>query len=153
MKRCTRRNAPAGTASSYTDFVQGKKYSGEGIDVFFDARRCIHAKRCVNGLPDVFDPERRPWIQPHNASAEALDAVVRECPTGALHTSWPEQPDATDSIRIVENGPLYLRGDITLTLQDGTVVQHDTRMALCRCGDSKNKPFCDNSHIAKVFAG
>jgi uncharacterized Fe-S cluster protein YjdI len=133
--------------------MQGKKYSGDGIDVYFDARRCIHAARCIDGLPEVFDKNRRPWIDPHKASPEALAALVLQCPSGALHTTMPEAPDAVDSIAVTANGPLYVRGDIKLQLQDGTIVNHDTRLALCRCGDSKNKPFCDNSHIAKGFTG
>jgi uncharacterized Fe-S cluster protein YjdI/CDGSH-type Zn-finger protein len=132
-----------------------RKYSGDGIDVFYEAPLCIHAKECVHGLPDVFDPEKRPWIEPRNAPAAALVTTIERCPTGALHYELadgaPEAPDAS-SVRLVPNGPLYVRGDVTLRLPDGTIVRHDTRLALCRCGDSKNKPYCDNSHIAAGFA-
>src|ERR1700682_1566784 len=132
-----------------------KKYTGDGIDVFFEPRLCIHAARCVAGLPDVFDPQKRPWIQPMNATADALADVVSRCPTGALHyqrnDGIAEVPDDVAGMTVVANGPLYVRGDVTLTLPDGSVVRHDTRIALCRCGDSKNKPYCDNSHVAKGF--
>ena len=134
-----------------------RKYSGDRIDVFFEAALCIHAKECVHGLPDVFDPVKRPWIQPMNASADALAETIHRCPTGALHyergDGTSEAADVGDSMTLVPNGPLYVRGDVTLRLPDGTLVRHDTRIALCRCGQSKNKPYCDNSHIGSAFSG
>jgi uncharacterized Fe-S cluster protein YjdI len=133
-----------------------KKYAGDGIDVFFEPRLCIHAARCVAGLPDVFNPQKRPWIQPMNATAGALADVISQCPTGALHyqraDGLAETPAADDVVKIVANGPLYVSGDVTVTLPDGSVVRHDTRLALCRCGDSKNKPYCDNSHLAAAWS-
>jgi len=60
-------------------------YETEGITVTFDPRLCIHAAECVRGLPKVFDPTRRRWIQPEHASPDEVAAVVARCPTGALH--------------------------------------------------------------------
>lgn len=130
---------------------QSKAYTGQRIVVRYNPKRCIHFAACVRGLPDVFDPQRRPWIVPDNADADALAAVVVQCPTGALHferlDSGPaEQPPQQTSVRIAANGPLYLHGDITLQREDGTPIGSDTRVALCRCGKSSNKPFCDGTH-------
>ncbi|MEK6256605.1 MAG: CDGSH iron-sulfur domain-containing protein [Chloroflexota bacterium] len=50
----------------------------------------------------------------------------------------------------VKDGPLYIKGEITVTTPEGEVFS-DTRMSLCRCGASKNKPFCDNSHRRNGF--
>lgn len=132
-----------------------REYTGEDINVTFDAKRCIHAKECVNGLPAVFDTDKRPWVQPDNAGADDLAAVVMRCPTGALHfertdgTPGEPTPDA-NTVTIAADGPLYVHGDVTLqTSEDATL--EDTRIALCRCGDSANKPFCDNSHIEAGF--
>ncbi|MEU8762907.1 (4Fe-4S)-binding protein [Streptomyces sp. NPDC048659] len=61
-----------------------KTYTGKGIAVHFDAERCRHAARCVQGLPEVFDITRRPWITPDAAPAEVVAEVVRRCPSGAL---------------------------------------------------------------------
>jgi uncharacterized Fe-S cluster protein YjdI/CDGSH-type Zn-finger protein len=137
--------------------MQAKKYSGEGIDVYYEPRLCIHAARCVAGLPHVFDPAARPWIQPHNAGAEELSTIVEQCPTGALHyvraDGASEAAPAEARITIVKNGPMYVHGDINLQLPDGTSVRHDTRLALCRCGHSTNRPYCDNSHVAAKFEG
>ncbi|HRC77611.1 MAG TPA: CDGSH iron-sulfur domain-containing protein, partial [Kouleothrix sp.] len=44
-----------------------------------------------------------------------------------------------------------LRGDIALRAPDGTLLAHETRVALCRCGQSANKPFCDGSHHQAAF--
>jgi CDGSH-type Zn-finger protein/uncharacterized Fe-S cluster protein YjdI len=134
-----------------------KDYAAKDLVVSYDASRCIHAAECVRGAPAVFDPTARPWIQPNNADAAELAAVVRRCPTGALTVraldGQPiEVPDATNSLNVTANGPLYLRGRIVF---DGgthaSQVEH-TRVALCRCGQSKNKPLCDGSHKEAAFA-
>ena len=134
-----------------------KTYWSDDLDVTYDAARCIHAAECVRGLPDVFGTSKRPWIQPANAAADAAAEVVMRCPTGVLHferkdSGAAETAPGQNTIRVRDRGPLYLRGDIELHLADGAVVQ-DTRMALCRCGASQNKPFCDNSHVRIGFAG
>ncbi|MFE3219668.1 (4Fe-4S)-binding protein [Streptomyces antimycoticus] len=61
-----------------------KVYQARSITVTFEARRCLHAAECVQGLPEVFDIAKRPWNQPGNATAERLAEVVRRCPSGAL---------------------------------------------------------------------
>jgi uncharacterized Fe-S cluster protein YjdI len=136
--------------------VRGKRYPAPAIDVYYEPRTCIHAAECVRGLPNVFNKDARPWIQPEHASPDDLARVIERCPTGALHYvrkdgGAPEAVPATDTISLVFGGPLYVRGDVTLQLPVDTVVRKDTRMALCRCGHSQNKPFCDNSHLAAHF--
>lgn len=130
-----------------TDHPRGKAYTDDDITVYYDASRCIHFAACVRGLPEVFDPKAKPWIKADAAPAEQIAEVVRHCPTGALHYELKngpaETPDPT-SIEVRQNGPLFLRGDLTLAAPAGTVT--DTRLALCRCGMSSNKPFCDGSH-------
>lgn len=64
--------------------TEKKAYEGKSITVTFEARRCQHAAECVRGLPEVFDLDKRPWIQPDGAEAERLAEVVRRCPSGAL---------------------------------------------------------------------
>ncbi|MFE4535257.1 (4Fe-4S)-binding protein [Streptomyces scopuliridis] len=64
--------------------TEKKAYQGQSITVTFEARRCLHAAECVNGLPEVFDTAARPWIRPDGADAERLAEVVRRCPSGAL---------------------------------------------------------------------
>jgi CDGSH-type Zn-finger protein/uncharacterized Fe-S cluster protein YjdI len=130
-----------------------KIYTYEGEDevtVTWDRARCIHAQACVDGLPSVFDPERRPWIDPDQADADAVEAVVMQCPTGALHLTRggtdPEPVPDTNRIELFPNGPLLVRGDVEVQDSDGATLLTDTRVALCRCGRSDNKPLCDGSH-------
>ena len=128
-----------------------KTYASPTIAVKFEPRRCIHAAECVFGLPLVFDPERRPWIIVDSADADAIARVVARCPSGALHFERldggpAEEPDAVNRVRPTRNGPLHVRGRIEIQGADGQVIARDVRVALCRCGASENKPFCDNSH-------
>ncbi len=131
-------------------------YPGEKISVQYEAKRCIHAAECAHGLPGVFDPQRKPWIDPDKAEAEAVAAVVVRCPTGALHFTRhdggpAEAVPGQNRITVGVDGPLWLRGDLEVIGPDGTVTLKDTRLALCRCGASRNKPFCDGSHTEAEF--
>jgi len=120
-----------------------KRYEGERIEVTYDAARCLHAAECVRGLPAVFDVAQRPWIAPDAGDPEALAAVIRRCPTGALHYTLrdgePESASVPTRIRLPEGGPVLIEGDLEL---DG---KRETRAAICRCGQSANQPFCDRS--------
>ena len=120
-----------------------KRYEGEQIEVTYDAARCLHAAECVRGMPAVFDTAKRPWIAPDGADAGALAAVIRRCPTGALHYTLregaPEPPLVPTRVRLPEGGPLLLEGDLEL---DG---KRETRAAICRCGQSSNQPYCDRN--------
>ncbi len=132
------------------------KYEGEAIVVTYDAKRCIHAAECVRGLPHVFDPRQRRWVQPDAAAAESIAHVVMRCPTGALHferKDGDDQEPAPESnvITLAVNGPLYLRGNVEIIDADDNVLLRDTRVALCRCGASENKPFCDGNHALVDF--
>lgn len=132
------------------------EYEGTAVDVTWDAKRCIHARACVEGLPGVFDTAKRPWIQPDEASVDDVTTVVARCPTGALHAerhdgapaeSTPEE----NTVEVAAEGPLYVRGDVTVENDDGEILLSDTRLALCRCGASGNKPLCDGAHTDVGF--
>ena len=127
-----------------SDLAQGKAYRGHGVTVYYDARRCVHVANCVRALPAVFRPGERPWIQADQAPAQEVAAVVRTCPTGALHyvlnDEGPEQPEDITTVTMVPDGPLVLRGNLNIA------GQREVRAALCRCGASSNKPYCDGTH-------
>ena len=130
-----------------------KVYKAPGVAVQFNAARCIHAAECVHGLPGVFDPKARPWIQPAKASADEVLAVVARCPTGALQATHDdgraaEAASARNELRMVADGPHHVRGEVELRDESGKTLARETRLALCRCGASGNKPYCDNSHVA-----
>jgi uncharacterized Fe-S cluster protein YjdI/CDGSH-type Zn-finger protein len=133
-----------------------RDYRTESILVRWNPERCIHSGYCVRGLPEVFNPQDRPWVHLERASADEIAEVVQRCPTGALHferlDGGPQEPiPATTTVTLRPNGPLYVRGDVEVLAVDGSLIRRDTRVALCRCGHSAHKPFCDGSHRAAGF--
>jgi CDGSH-type Zn-finger protein/uncharacterized Fe-S cluster protein YjdI len=127
------------------------EYAGEQVDVTWDGKRCIHYRACVEGAPEVFDTDRRPWVLPDGTDdADHLARVVEACPTGALHydrhDGETESVPEVNTVDVAAGGPLYVRGDVTVEDEDGEVLLTDTRLALCRCGASGNKPLCDGAH-------
>ena len=129
-------------------------YESPQARVTWDATRCIHAAECIRTAPAVFDSRRRRWIKPELGDPELIATAVRRCPTGALAYSLPDGvPEGADrpSVRAAPNGPLYVRGEVQVETEDGRVIASGLRMALCRCGATKNAPFCDGSHRAIGF--
>jgi uncharacterized Fe-S cluster protein YjdI/CDGSH-type Zn-finger protein len=127
-----------------------REYATADVTVQWYAGRCIHSGNCVRALQAVFDPRRRPWVDPTAASADAIVAAVVRCPSGALHYTRHdgggiERPDVPATITPMPDGPLYLRGDLEARMPDGTPVRRDVRAALCRCGRGQAMPFCDNT--------
>ena len=125
-------------------------YSGRAIAIHDNRGLCAHAGYCSDGLPAVFKYGAEPWIDPDGAPAEAVAATIRRCPSGALsystggteHRDQPRSP----AITISKDGPYAIVGGVELLGQhfgEGASREHYT---LCRCGASKNKPFCDGSH-------
>jgi uncharacterized Fe-S cluster protein YjdI len=135
-----------------------KMYEAERIRVLWDATRCIHVAKCLRTLPSVFDVQARPWINVDAASAEEIARAVRTCPTAALRyqgrADLPDEvPDEPVTVEVRPNGPLFVRGKVKITRPNGDVIADEYRVALCRCGASQNKPFCDNSHRLIGFQG
>lgn len=126
------------------------------MEVTYDSGRCTHVAECVRGLPRVFNTRKRPWVNLDGASPNRVAEIILKCPTGALHYERVdggenESPGPLNQVTLIPNGPLYLRGEIWILNPDGSLFMEDTRMALCRCGHSRNKPFCDNSHVRVNF--
>lgn len=133
-------------------------YESDGIRVIWDATLCIHTGICLRALPSVFDVHARPWVDLDGALATDVAATIRACPTGALRYEpkgdlEDEKPDEPTIVEVRPNGPLYVRGRVEVIAPGGRQVTEGPRMALCRCGASENKPFCDNSHRLVGFRG
>lgn len=131
-------------------------FTAPGIRVTWSRMRCTHVAACVMNLPKVFEPGRRPWVDLDQGSPDAIARTVQRCPTGALHFERTDggEPEAVPPVNTAvatRNGPLVLRGDIEVRDESGALLLRDTRVALCRCGRSANRPFCDNSHQAAAF--
>ena len=132
-------------------------YDGAQADVHWDGRLCIHIGECGRSEGELFKGGRQPWCQPDlAASADDVLEVVTRCPTGALTITRKdggatETAGAENVVVIANNGPLYVTGALQVAgaAEDMDGVQF--RAALCRCGQSQNKPFCDNSHEKAGF--
>jgi hypothetical protein len=104
----------------------------------------------VRGLAKVFQHGRKPWIEPDHARAEQVAEVIHRCPSGALRythkgTAGPNHAHPP-GIRVRKDGPYEIRGGVPL--RTSFWMEHASRQiyTLCRCGASRNKPFCDGSH-------
>ncbi|MCC6948583.1 MAG: CDGSH iron-sulfur domain-containing protein [Bradyrhizobiaceae bacterium] len=130
-------------------------YAGANIVVHFNKLQCSAAEECARALPEVFRHGEKPWIRPDRADSEKLVEVIRRCPSGALRYSYKGEtgPAHNDppSVRIRKNGPYEVRGSIPLRASSWSVGATRENYALCRCGASKNKPFCDGSHWRVKF--
>jgi len=133
-----------------------RDYDGDGIRVHWDSSKCIHTAICLRSLPDVFDVDSRPWIDTSAADTAAIAATVESCPSGALSYARTdgepdELPEETTTITAIQNGPLSIRGRVRLQTLDGQTIAEHSRVTLCRCGASRNQPFCDSSHRTVEF--
>jgi len=134
-----------------------KEYSNEDITVVWKPKTCTHSKKCWKGLLQVFNPQNRPWINMDGATTARIKKQVDACPSGALtfvdkNESLERVEDSsTTKINILANGPLIVHGTIQLEDAEGNVTEHTHKTALCRCGASGNKPFCDGSHVKAGF--
>jgi len=132
------------------------EFANDAIRVTWSRARCIHAAACVALMPEVFRPGERPWIRLEGGDAAEVARVVLRCPTGALHFTREdggaaETPPARNVVRLARHGPIFVHGDVEVRDESGAVVLRDTRVALCRCGASRRRPLCDNSHLAAGF--
>ncbi len=139
---------PTPTKRDGVEYIEGKK-----LTLVYEGPRCIHARFCVTGAPNVFLANvKGPWIHPDAMDVERLVEIAHACPSGAIRYERKddvpnETPPPVNLISIRESGPYAVRGDLRI---DGEPAGF--RATLCRCGASKNKPFCDGSHHTVAFA-
>jgi CDGSH-type Zn-finger protein len=125
-------------------------YAGKELSVLDNRGTCCHSGNCTDRLPAVFHHDGEPFVDPNGASKDEIVSIVRACPSGALgyvdngvtYTGEEREP----AICVSQDGPYHVQGSIDLQHEqrnEGANLQH---YALCRCGHSKNKPFCDGSH-------
>lgn len=128
-----------------------RTYENQHIRVFWDSSLCIHTGRCLKAEGEVFDVERRPWVMLEGGTTEQAVAAIESCPSGALRYERvdggpAEQPANPPTVVPWPNGPLFVRGNVEIQDARGELMDAGPRFSLCRCGASKNHPFCDLSH-------
>ena len=133
------------------------KYTNGEVTIVWKPDTCIHSRISWTELRAVFDPAQRPWINMDGDSTEKIIAQVRKCPSGALSYFMNNEKDpAADTvtgeaatmtkIEVSPNGPILVHTDCTITHSNGGQEIRKGITALCRCGGSANKPFCDGTH-------
>jgi len=132
-----------------------KKYSNGKVTVVWQPVKCIHSKKCFHGLPQVFDPSNRPWVNIEGDNSAAIVDQVKLCPSGALSIEQ-EASSVVESIevftiQVLADGPLMVKGQGSISGVDGKSTACEGTTALCRCGESSNKPYCDGSHATVGF--
>jgi len=139
------------------DPYKWKDYRGEKIIVHYNLGVCSHDGTCIRELPAVFNVNKRPWITPDNADPDKIIGVIKKCPSGALSYTFAGEKHidyykGSPIIRLARKGPLELYGGIILKDDQGTTPETYDHYTLCRCGFSKNKPFCDGKHLRNRFS-
>ncbi|MBV8638252.1 MAG: CDGSH iron-sulfur domain-containing protein [Candidatus Eremiobacteraeota bacterium] len=125
-------------------------YTAPGITVFDNRGTCCHFGNCTDHLPTVFHHEGDPFVTADGDTPAKIIDIVRQCPSGALgyavNGDTYHGEEREPEIYVAENASYYVRGNIEL---EGEPMNHGANRehyALCRCGHSKNKPFCDGTH-------
>lgn len=144
------------------------KYSNDEITVLWKPKSCIHSTLCWKGLIEVFNPKARPWIKMDGASTQQIMEQVSKCPSGALSYSLltattnasAEEPvketgEAVKpvTVEVSQNGPYLIKSECLIVHSDGREETKTGTVALCRCGGSNNKPYCDGQHKKTGFEG
>ena len=149
-----------------------REYTNGEITVFWKPDACIHSTVCFMKLRKVFDPTKRPWVNMKGASTKEIIDIVEQCPTDALTWKWNRDlsvaeeleltvepvgeevvPVPVTEITIIENGPALIKGNFRMKKTSGEQIETAQQIALCRCGQSRNKPFCDGTHHSSGFQG
>ena len=133
-----------------------KEYSNDDVTVIWQSGKCSHSAVCATKLAEVFNPKERPWINMQGSDSETIIKTVRLCPSGALSIKGDDQASQPNneniSIKVIENGPMLVNCKVAIEMPDGST-KEGTNPALCRCGKSANKPFCDGAHVKTGFKG
>lgn len=145
-----------------------REYTNGIITVEWRSELCDHSAVCINELPEVFNMTRIPWVNMDAASTEEIMSVVDACPTRALAWRYNDpvknaekvseeaveyNPEADNGnageamIALVKDGPIVVKGNLKIKMEDGSIVQKKGIVSLCRCGLSEKMPYCDGAHF------
>ena len=125
-------------------------YEGDGITIHDNRGTCCHSGNCTDNLPSVFRTNAEPFVDPKGADTQSIISIIRQCPSGALGytiggTNYLGE-ERDPAIYVSKDGPYHVQGSIELRHEERNSGASFEHYALCRCGHSKNKPFCDGTH-------
>jgi len=155
------KNGFSGDQNSEFKQTDTKAYVGKNITIYDNRSICAHRGYCTTELSSVFK-ETEPWIDPDGDTVEKIMALCNKCPSGALTFALTEQErvlgEPTDDtiVRLAEkhygyHGPYDVKGAVKLDGQLTHQPESPIKSTLCRCGHSKNKPFCSGEHFYIKF--
>jgi len=133
-----------------------KKYTNGEVTIVWKPDLCFHASYCWKELPEVFKPKERPWVNALGASTERIIEQVKRCPSGALSYYMNKEKEEGvmenngTKMEVMHNGPLIVKG-LVYVKRNGKEEEKPDGAAFCRCGKSKNQPYCDGSHLKNPF--
>lgn len=141
-----------------------KEYSNGEITIFWKHELCIHSANCLMGMPRVFNNRRNPWINLAGANSKEVMKIIDSCPSRALtylkSTNFrvqkprkhKKQTPKFARVQILKDGPALITGNFIIRdLKKKKIRLESEVAAICRCGHSNKKPFCDGSHLVKGF--
>lgn len=151
------------TKAELAEFKKNKEavreFTNGEVTVYWKSDLCIHSANCLIRLPEVFNSKKKPWINIHAANSKDIMKTVDTCPSRALtylkSTKFvTSKPRATTKmkpkfarIHVLKNGPVLVTGNFIVRDSQKKKIQIENEVvALCRCGGSKKKPFCDGTH-------
>lgn len=144
------------------------KYTNGEVTVVWKPNVCIHSTLCWKGLIEVFNPREKPWIKMDGASTDKIIEQVRKCPSGALsyflnedgepvtqenHDKIVAESAKIMKVQVSPDGPYLINTKCLIVHRDGREEIKEGTVALCRCGASGNKPYCDGNHRKIGFEG
>lgn len=129
-----------------------QRYEGEDVTIVFNRSICAGASNCVRNFPSIYKNASEDWIHPDGASVEKVKNSVKQCPSGALFYELAGESPNEDyegyKITIIKNGPMNVSGKVDLHVDKWSTNANPQKYSLCRCGASRNKPFCDYTHAS-----
>ena len=151
-----RKNGFSGARLADGSADKRESYPAKGITIHDNRSVCAHAGRCTDGLASVFKVKSEPWIDAEGGTVEQIIETIHRCPSGALSytldgAAGGADPQRQPSITVSKDGPYEVTGGVGLpeaAWAQGASTEHYT---LCRCGGSRNKPFCDGTHWSIGF--
>ena len=127
-----------------------ESHAGKRITIHDNRGLCSHAGFCTDSLKSVFRMGSEPWIDPDGAAVDEIVATIRKCPSGALSYSIDgvehRDQERAPAVTVTDHGPYAVTGGVELPGVSFGQEASREHYTLCRCGASKNKPFCDGSH-------
>ena len=144
-------SAPDHSAIRNEPITYAADVDGCSVTVTYTPVLCSHAAECQRLAAGVFNPAETPWVKPENGTITNILAVMSACPSGALRVSVGDQQTpqhlTTGDVEIVieKDGP-YRVTNVPIEAEYNGAGASRAKYVLCRCGQSKNKPFCDGTH-------